>query len=80
MLETLDTTLRDGAQAPGIAFSLQDKLAIVRALDELGIGIIEAGNPGSNPKDAAFYEQVRAVPLYHSRLAAFGMTLSLIHI
>ena len=56
MLETLDTTLRDGAQAPGIAFSLQDKLAIVRALDELGIGIIEAGNPGSNPKDAAFYE------------------------
>jgi 2-isopropylmalate synthase len=74
MLETLDTTLRDGAQAPGIAFSLQDKLAIVRTLDELGMGIIEAGNPGSNPKDAAFYEQVRTVPLRHSRLAAFGMT------
>ena len=47
----LDTTLRDGAQGEGISFSVSDKLAIVKALDELGVTWIEAGNPGSNPKD-----------------------------
>ncbi len=54
-LEILDTTLRDGAQGEGITFSVQDKLDVVRALDNLGIAWIEAGNPGSNPKDMEFF-------------------------
>ncbi|MEJ5189981.1 MAG: citramalate synthase, partial [Breznakiellaceae bacterium] len=49
-VEIFDTTLRDGAQGEGIAFSVQDKLAVTQALDELGVTWIEAGNPGSNPK------------------------------
>ena len=73
-LEILDTTLRDGAQAEGISFSVHDKLAIVATLDELGIALIEAGNPGSNPKDLAFFEAVAARPPRQARLAAFGAT------
>ena len=46
-----DSTLRDGAQGKGISFSVEDKLQIVRLLDRLGVDYIEAGNPGSNPKD-----------------------------
>ena len=73
-LEILDTTLRDGAQAEGISFSVQDKLAIVATLDDLGIGLIEAGNPGSNPKDLAFFEAIADHPPVHARIAAFGAT------
>ncbi|MEG1979918.1 MAG: hypothetical protein RR060_04290, partial [Victivallaceae bacterium] len=49
-----DSTLRDGAQGEGISFSVEDKLAIVNALDDLGISFIEAGNPYSNQKDFDF--------------------------
>ncbi|MDR1970561.1 MAG: citramalate synthase [Treponema sp.] len=70
----LDTTLRDGAQGEGISFSVQDKLAVVRALDELGLSWIEAGNPGSNPKDAEFFELAGGFKLGQSRLCAFGPT------
>lgn len=70
----LDSTLRDGAQGENISFSVQDKLRIVSALDQLGIDYIEAGNPASNPKDLEFFERVRALPLRHARLAAFGST------
>jgi 2-isopropylmalate synthase len=73
-LEIFDTTLRDGAQGEGISFSVQDKLAVVRALDDLGIAWIEAGNPGSNPKDAEFFGLVQGLTLEHSRLCAFGPT------
>ena len=59
----LDSTLRDGAQGENISFSVQDKLWIVSALDQLGIDYIEAGNPASNPKDLEFFERVRALPL-----------------
>ena len=52
----LDSTLRDGAQGEGISFSVQDKIHIVKALDELGVAYIEAGNPGSNPKDLEFFQ------------------------
>ena len=48
-VEILDSTLRDGAQGEGISFSVQDKIHICQALDDLGIGLIEAGYPGSNP-------------------------------
>ena len=73
-LELLDTTLRDGAQAEGISFSVHDKLVIVETLDDLGIPLIEAGNPGSNPKDLAFFDAVAAQPLKQARIAAFGAT------
>ena len=73
-IEILDTTLRDGAQGEGIAFSVQDKLAVVRALDELGIPWIEAGNPGSNPKDMEFFRLAGKLKLEYARLCAFGPT------
>jgi 2-isopropylmalate synthase len=73
-IELLDTTLRDGAQSEGISFSVRDKLAIVETLDALGIPLIEAGNPGSNPKDLEFFREVRHLRLAHARLAAFGAT------
>ncbi len=69
-----DTTLRDGSQAQGISFSVDDKLKIVRKLDELGITYIEAGNPGSNPKDLEFFRRVGELKLRHARIIAFGST------
>jgi len=70
----LDTTLRDGAQMERISFSVKDRLRIAQRLDDLGIDYIEGGWPGSNPKDAAFFEQVRHVDLKNARVAAFGCT------
>jgi len=69
-----DSTLRDGAQAQGISFTVKDKLRIVERLDALGIDYIEAGNPGSNPKDIEFFEQVGKMKLKNTRLIAFGST------
>ncbi|MCD8025934.1 MAG: citramalate synthase, partial [Clostridiales bacterium] len=69
-----DSTLRDGAQGEGISFSVEDKLAIVGALDELGVDYIEAGNPFSNPKDIEFFEHFSKAPLKNSKLVAFGST------
>jgi 2-isopropylmalate synthase len=73
-VEILDTTLRDGAQGEGISFSVQDKLAVVRALDDLGVSWIEAGNPGSNPKDMEFFRLAGKLRLANARLCAFGAT------
>ena len=73
-IEIFDSTLRDGAQGQGISFSLEDKLKIVKALDEVGIDYIEAGNPGSNPKDMEFFKVVKDIKLKNSRLVAFGAT------
>ncbi|HZJ57120.1 MAG TPA: citramalate synthase [Clostridia bacterium] len=69
-----DTTLRDGAQAEGISFTVKDKLRIARRLDSLGVDYIEAGNPGSNPKDMEFFDRIKKRPLSHAKLAAFGST------
>jgi 2-isopropylmalate synthase len=66
--------LRDGAQGEGISFSVQDKIHICQALDDLGIGLIEAGNPGSNPKDMEFFQEMKKIQLKTSKLAAFGST------
>ena len=70
----LDSTLRDGAQSVGISFSVQDKIKIARILDELRVDYIEAGNPGSNPKDMEFFELLRKNPLRHAKVTAFGAT------
>ena len=71
---TYDTTLRDGEQAQGVTLSLEDKLRIARRLDSFGIDIIEGGLPASNPKDIAFFRELRDHPLEHARIAAFGST------
>jgi 2-isopropylmalate synthase len=73
-ITTLDTTLRDGAQSAAVSFSVEDKIKIVQLLDELGIDLIEAGNPSSNIKDAEFFKRMKDVKLNHSRLVAFGST------
>lgn len=73
-IEIYDTTLRDGTQGEGFNLSLQDKLQIARKLDELGVDYIEGGFPLSNPKDQAFFRDVRELKLKHARVAAFGMT------
>ena len=73
-ITVLDSTLRDGAQGEGISFSVQDKIHIVQTLDALGIDLIEAGNPDSNPKDLEFFQLAQKLELKHSKLAAFGST------
>jgi 2-isopropylmalate synthase len=73
-IEIYDTTLRDGSQGEGVNFSLEDKLAIARRLDEAGVDYIEGGYPLSNPKDAQFFARARGLGLARSKLAAFGMT------
>lgn len=70
-----DTTLRDGAQQEGLNLSVDDKLHIARKLDELGVGYIEGGWPGANPKDTAFFQRAQTeLDLKSSTLAAFGAT------
>ena len=69
-----DTTLRDGAQGESVSFSSEDKIKILRQLDAFGVDYVEGGWPGSNPKDAQFFERAAKVPLRHARLAAFGAT------
>ncbi|HUN08694.1 MAG TPA: citramalate synthase [Aggregatilineales bacterium] len=69
-----DTTLRDGTQREGISLSVADKLKITRLLDQFGVAYIEGGWPGSNPKDAAFFEEAQGLELKHARIAAFGST------
>lgn len=73
-IDILDSTLRDGSQGEGISYSVQDKLHIVQALDELGVKYIEAGNPGSNPKDMEFFQKAKTLKLKNAKLVAFGST------
>ncbi len=74
LIQIYDSTLRDGAQAQGISYSVEDKVKIVLQLDALGVAYIEAGNPGSNPKDLAFFQRLSQLKLQHSRVIAFGST------
>ncbi|MEX0801441.1 MAG: citramalate synthase [Dehalococcoidia bacterium] len=73
-VELYDTTLRDGTQMEGISLSVEDKVKIARKLDELGVHYIEGGWPGSNPKDAEFFERAKTLGLTNAKLAAFGST------
>ena len=67
-----DSTLRDGAQSQGVDFSVSDKQAIARALDQLGVDYVEGGWPGANPTDDAFFAEPPG--FQRSRFVAFGMT------
>jgi 2-isopropylmalate synthase len=74
-MQVFDTTLRDGAQREGISYSVIDKLAVARLLDELGVAFIEGGWPGAMPKDTEFFARARTeLKLRHAQLVAFGAT------
>ncbi|MGW4230520.1 citramalate synthase [Streptomyces sp. NPDC004980] len=70
-----DTTLRDGTQQEGMVLTVEDKLAVARRLDGLGVGFIEGGWPGAVPKDTEFFRRARTeLDLKNAVLAAFGAT------
>ena len=69
-----DTTLRDGTQGTGISFSTLDKIRVAEKLDDFGVHYIEGGWPGSNPKDAAFFEEAAKRTWKTAKITAFGMT------
>jgi len=73
-IELFDTTLRDGTQGEKVNLSIHDKLLITEKLDEFGIDIIEGGWPGSNPKDEAYFKEVRNLNLHQAQICAFGST------
>ncbi|MEU8236648.1 citramalate synthase [Actinoplanes missouriensis] len=73
--QVFDTTLRDGGQREGISYTVADKLAVARLLDEFGVGFIEGGWPGAMPKDTEFFERAKTeLDLKHAVLVAFGST------
>ena len=73
-IEIYDTTLRDGAQQSGISLSVEDKLAITKKLDELGVAYIEGGYAGANSKEDQFFERVQQLDLRSSVVTSFGNT------
>ena len=74
LIQIYDTTLRDGTQSEGFTLSGNDKIRIAKKLDELGVAFIEGGWPGSNPKDAEFFERARDLQWTNALIAAFGST------
>jgi len=73
--QVFDTTLRDGGQREGISYSVADKLAVARLLDEFGVGFIEGGWPGAMPKDTEFFQRAKTeLDLKNAVLVAFGAT------
>ncbi len=73
-LEIYDTTLRDGAQAEDVSFSVEDKLRVAQQLDALGVHFIEGVWPGANPKDIEFFQKIKTVPFRNATVVAFGST------
>ena len=73
-IELYDTTLRDGMQGEGMSLSAQEKLRVAHRLDELGIDLIEAGFPSSNPKELELFDLLSRESFRHAQIAAFGMT------
>jgi len=74
MIQIYDTTLRDGTQREGISLSCEDKIKIARKLDQLGVAFIEGGWPGSNPKDAEFFDRAKNLKWENALITAFGST------
>ncbi len=73
-IDIYDTTLRDGAQMKGISLSVEDKLRILQALDDLAVAYVEGGWPGANPKDVSFFTEAKKLDLKNTELVAFGST------
>jgi 2-isopropylmalate synthase len=73
-IELYDATLRDGMGGGGLSLTADEKLRVVHALDELGVDLIEAGFPASNPKERALFELLEHEPLAHAEIVAFGLT------
>jgi 2-isopropylmalate synthase len=73
-VELYDTTLRDGAQATGFSYSIEDRLRILHKLDQLGLPYVEGGWPGANPRETEFFKLATKETLRHATLTAFGMT------
>ena len=73
-IKIYDTTLRDGSQAEGISFTVEDKIRIAQKLDEIGAHYIEGGWPGSNPRDIDFFSKVNRVNFLQTKITAFGST------
>jgi 2-isopropylmalate synthase len=73
-VEMYDTTLRDGSQQVGLDLTVEDKLRVAAALDELGVDVVEGGWPGSNPKDKEFFARAHEIQWRNAQLAAFGAT------
>ena len=73
-LKIYDTTLRDGSQAEGISFTVEDKIRIAQKLDELGVHYVEGGWPGSNPRDIDFFTKASRANFSNTKITAFGST------
>ncbi|MCM8595585.1 citramalate synthase [Accumulibacter sp.] len=73
-IQIYDTTLRDGTQSEGFTLSAHSKIRLAQRLDDLGVAFIEGGWPGSNPKDAEFFERARDLEWRTALIAAFGST------
>ncbi|MEA2468664.1 MAG: 2-isopropylmalate synthase, partial [Thermoleophilaceae bacterium] len=73
-VQIYDTTLRDGMQGEGMSLSAEEKLRVAHALDDLGVHLIEAGFPSSNPKEEAVFDLLSRERFDHAEIAAFGMT------
>ena len=73
-IKIYDTTLRDGAQAEGVTFSPASKIQIAKMLDSFGVDYIEGGFAASNPKDMAFFKDIKIAQLKHAKIVAFGST------
>ena len=69
-----DVTLRDGTQGEGVSFSIEDKIKVSHKIDELGVGYIEGGWPGSNARDEGFFEKIKKENFSSAKIAAFGST------
>ena len=73
-IQLYDATLRDGMGGGGLTLTAEEKLRVVRALDALGVDMIEAGFPASNPKEQELFELLAEESLEHAEIVAFGMT------
>jgi 2-isopropylmalate synthase len=74
MITVYDTTLRDGMQGEGMSLSVDEKVRVAHALDSLGVHLIEAGFPASNPKEEALFELLASESFETAEIVAFGMT------
>ncbi|MBT4136401.1 MAG: citramalate synthase [Candidatus Latescibacteria bacterium] len=75
VIQIYDSTLRDGAQAEGISFSVEDKIMIAQQLDDLGVHYIEGGWPNpTNPKDLEFFKRALDLEFKNAKISAFGST------